>query len=169
MLAGSVCYSGHSGKASPLLHQYFAIELCADNVTGVFMESLSVSLIVLSVCFISGLCTVGQPVVLMIPLYRGFGMGLSASFVYAEKGIHALSEILLILVPEALSVSALAYLSVREALRMSNALMKYAARGESSDGSVLKLYCIRFGVLMLMSVIMTLAKVLLLYLFSGIV
>lgn len=169
MIAGSVWFSGHTGDISPVLHQYFSPQLSGVTVSCVFLESLASSILILLVCFVFGLCAIGQPVAAVLPLYRGFGIGISVSVGYAHGGASALPETLLILVPDVLAASAVTYIAVREAFRTSNALIKALCRGESSEKPLLKMYCIRFSVLLLISAVLASIKALLGYLLSGIV
>ena len=167
MLAGSVWYSGHSGHISPFLHQYFSPRLSGETVSEVFISTLMMGLFFTAIAFLSGLSAIGQPVAFIQPLYRGFGIGLSAAVEYSADGAGALPEILLLLLPKALIASVISFIAVREALRSSCVLMKAIAKAEVPERPVLRLYCLRFGVLSAFCIIAAAVDAILSYLISG--
>jgi len=169
MLAGSVWYSGHSGQISPLIHQFFAPCLSGETVSEVFISTLAIGLLFTAIAFFAGLSAVGQPVAVIHPVLRGFGIGVSAAVEYSAGGIGTLPDVALLLLPKAIIAAAISFIAVREALRSSCLLMKAVASGEAPERPELKLYCLRFAVLSVFCIIAAAFDALLSYLLSGIV
>ena len=170
IISGSVWASyGGDISASPLIHQYFAPQLCGNTLFEVFRNTLVTVSVFAAAAFFAGLSAFGQPVGLLMLVYRGFGIGASAAALYLAGGIHAIPAALLLLLPKALTASVTGILSAREAYRFSGRILTFACGTDEPerDSVALRLYCTKFLVLVLMALIISAADTLLNYLFAG--
>ena len=111
------------------------------------------SLFLLLTAFLSGLSAVGQPVELFILIYRGFGIGSAVTSLYTEAGSSAVMQVAVMILPKAVAFSALAALSVKEAVHFSSDMMHYCIYKEGcvNESCSFRAYCIRFIVLIALS------------------
>jgi len=138
-------------RNSPLANQYISPLFNGATLLEIIMNTfLSVSGI-LAVVFCTGFFAVGQPVAIMVLAYRGFGIGLSAAYTYMTFGKSGVYLTMLFIVPKIIATSVIIMLAVREAMKLSNIIYSYIFRDspEDSMGRYIRLYCIKFIVLIL--------------------
>lgn len=166
---GSLPVVSTAGESCPWVHQYFSPSLCGDTVSAIFAWTLLSSLIFLAAAFLAGTFVFGQSVGAALLVYRGVGVGVSVSAVYAEAGLRGLPAVAVLILPFALADLLLAVIAVREVMRSSNELLRFMLYGEkrSSERSSFRLYCIKFAVLALFSFVISLAVPLACYVFGG--
>ena len=166
---GSLPVISTAGADSPWLHQYFSPTLCGGTVFSIFTRTLLSSVIFLAAAFLAGAFAFGQTVGTALLVFRGAGIGVSVSAVYAAGGLRALPAVAVLILPFALAELFIAVIAVREVTRSSNSLLSFMASGgkRSSERSSFRLYCARFAVLALISFIISLAVPLTSYVFGG--
>ncbi|MBQ1464650.1 MAG: hypothetical protein IIZ18_07560 [Ruminococcus sp.] len=170
IVSGSVwASSGGASTASPLIHQYFAPQLCGNTLLEVFRNTLVTTSVFAAAAFFAGLSVFGQPVGALMLIYRGFGIGASAAALYIASGFHGIPAALLLLLPKALAAAVTGILSVRECMRFSGRIAEFSCGSDEPvrDTVALKLYCNRFLVLVTFAIIIAAADTLLNYLFAG--
>ncbi len=139
-------------------NQYF---VPSDNNMSVFVHIKGTfvwSAIFTGCVFCIGLCAIGKLLGILGLLYRGAGIGMSVSYVYASCGKESLLSVAAML-PKAVAFSVVAALSVREALRSSRNIFNYCMKGEVCNDNTLwfRSYCIKFIVLMILSLFISAA------------
>ena len=169
VVIGSIPAIKQAGETSPWLHQYFSPILCGDTVFSVFGKTLLSEIIFLTAVFLLGTFAFGQAAGGIMLIYRGIGIGVSVSQMYTVGGLRSLPAVAALALPYSLAVSLVAILAVRESMRSSNRILFYFATGKSvgSERRGLKMYCIRFAVLMIISLFISAADSLLNYIFAG--
>lgn len=101
--------------------------------------------------FVFGFCAIGQPATLAILLLRGFSIGCAVSSLYMEFGKSAITEALTLIVPFAVLTAFVLLLSARESIKFSNYFAAYAIKNEGNGKSnVLKLYLLKYFVIVIM-------------------
>lgn len=166
ILIGAVYGTGH-GVKSPWVHQYFLPEYSGGTIYEVFRNTF-VSLFLFTMAeFVMGLSAIGQPVGVLMLLYRGFGIGASVSSIYAEKSLHAVPEVLILILPECLAVSGITILSVREQMRLSRGVLTAVISEKTHTDKEFRLYCLEFLVLAVFSFLVAVFATLMNYVFSG--
>lgn len=134
----------------------------------IFSSTLIVSVLFLVAAFFSGLSAFGQPVGIALVILKGIETGLSSAFMYAGKGLSALPAVLVLNIPKAVALSVVVILAVREVLRSSSAVFGFLISGEHSTEQVnLKLYSIKFIVLVIIVFVISAADSLMNYIFAG--
>ncbi len=138
-----------------LCHGFIKLS-CTQTVTEIFTRSLSWTTFLLIMLMFSGFCSISQPAGIIILFWRGAALGVSVSYMYSIYGIKAAAISSLMILPHALSTSVILVYAAREALRLSNLSLLYIIEkcsDEENFSPQVKLYFIRFAVLMLLVVI----------------
>ena len=152
----------------PLLHQY-VMPYSDVRYTVMFAHTTVSSLIFLAAVFFAGFSAIGQPVAVLLLLYRSFGAGLAAAVMYGIYGIKAVPSVIILMFPKAAVLLLTAVIAVRESVRSSCGIIRCFLFGESTDNGGLKLYIVRFTVLAFISVLVSAGDAVLNYFFGGLI
>ncbi len=168
IITGAVFACLH-GVSSPWLHQYFSPVYSGDKPFDIFRNDMISSAVFIVAAFFIGLFAFGQPVGAAMLIYRGFGIGGSAAMMYSLYGNDAAAPVLVLITPKAVAVIILSVLAVRELIRSSGAIFSGIISENSHDEKRMnfKLYCIKFSVLLLLSLIVAAADTALNYISAG--
>ena len=166
ILIGAVYGTGHS-VTSPYIHQYLLPAYSGSTIYEVFRNTF-VSLGAFTVmAFLMGLSAFGQPVGLLMLLYRGFGIGVAVSYAYLSKGLHGIPTVLVLILPECIAVTFISVLAVRELIRLSKSMFMFMISDASHTEKTFRLYCLEFLVLILFSLVIAILATVCNYIFSG--
>jgi len=150
------------------LHQCFS-PLCSGNtVLEVFLNCLQMSGMFIGALFVLGFCSGGQLLCIALLIYRGIGMGAAAAQLYMLLGVSALPAVFVLVLPKAIVLSYITSLAARESLKLSKVqfmLVFSDVLPEEKMQRVVKLYCIKFTVLMIFVILVSAADSLFNYLF----
>ena len=116
--------SGRVGVANEssfgiLLQQMLSKNAASKGFLNLFLSSFFSSSMLLCISFVLGLCAVGSPGHIAIALFKGAGIGLSMSFIYAEYGIKGFAICALFILPSAIITSLAVMIACREGIRFS--------------------------------------------------
>lgn len=169
ILIGS--YIAVSDIDTDLFQKYLCPVLSGGTLSEFFRYTFISSLIFIAAAFLSGLFAFGQPLGIALIIGKGAEIGLSAVMMYSVKGISALPAVFLLNLPKSVAVSVVMILAVREVIRSSMSVLHglISDREYDSERADLKLYCIKFIVLIVIIFIISVADSLLNYIFAGIV
>lgn len=140
------------------LHQYFSPVLSGNTVLDVFTNDFFSSSIVIAAAFICGLFSCGQPAAASLLVYRGIGIGASSAHIYMLMGVKGLLPAAALLLPKALVISYITALGVREALKLSCIQFSFLFKDKLPEEKMqrtVKLYCIKFIVLIALMLIVS--------------
>jgi uncharacterized membrane protein SpoIIM required for sporulation len=117
--------------------QYSFLQLVVNSFAGTFFLVL--------VCFFLGFGSVFQPVELLVPLFKGLGLGISLADMYYSLGFNGLLLSLMLIIPNAVISSFALIIACRESIRMSNSI-KNILFGKSLDYNKIdfRLYITKF-------------------------
>ncbi len=152
IVIGSILFSVSESKfvSSEFVMQYISpFELKGSLLDFFGYSVLSYSLFVISF-FILGFCTFGQIMSVILIAFRGIGIGVSVSSMYALMGKKAILAVLLLAVPKLVATSVIFVVASRESLKLANKLYSYAFKALCDDEmkKYIRLYCIKFIVLL---------------------
>lgn len=159
VVIGAIIASGGKGTSiaeRSWLHQYFAPVYSGNTVLAVFRNTFFSSAIFLVSVFILGFFSIGQPLGIILLIYRGIGIGASVAQMYILNGTASLPSVLLLIIPKAIVLSFTAALGVREMLRLSSAQFRFLFTDDLPEEKMkreIKLYFIKFLVLILITVL----------------
>ena len=126
-------------------------------------------LIFLCAAYFTGLFVFGQACGIVLLMYRGIGIDASTGLMYIIHSESAIIPLILTFLPRATAAAFIAALAVRESVHNSKALLAFCVnsydKGENSIS--FKLYCIRYIVLMIFSIFISVADGAIAYLYSS--
>ncbi len=142
-------------KDSPLANQYVSPLFSGNTLLEIFRNTFLSASGILAVIFCTGFFAVGQPFSLAMLIYRGFGIGFSTAFTYMAFGKSGFYITMLFIVPKILATSVIIMLAVRESVRLSNIIYGYIFREtvQENMGKYIRLYCVKFIILVLLVLI----------------
>lgn len=136
-----------SGSLNELNTDYLSLR-SGSSYMSVMITSLFNSTILLAILFLGGLCAVAFPVVLVVPIYKGLGIGCSVAELYASMGQKGFIYALILILPSAVISCYALMIGTREAYRMSiecfGAIFKSKIYTVSENA---KLYLVKFLIL----------------------
>ena len=159
IIAGSIYGAAAGGQPPVWLHQYFLPSGREVPVLEQMRNTILSSGLFIAAVYLMGLSAFGQPVGAAMIVFRGFGIGLASALLYSEYGSSALPKVVILLMPKALAVTFISVIAVRELMRASGCVLKLWVYGEVVDERIvdLKRYSLKFAVLLLLSLLITLA------------
>ncbi len=107
-----------SGSLSRLNTDYLALRQNSSYMD-VMLSSLYNSTLMLIILFLGGLCALAFPVVLIVPVYKGLGLGCSVAQMYYSFGQRGILYALIFILPSAVISCYAIMIGTREAYRMS--------------------------------------------------
>ena len=126
-------------------------------------------LLFLGAAYLAGLFAFGRACGLALLMYRGIGIGVSAALMYVMYGKAAVLPVVFTFLPRASASAFIAAVAVRESVRNSRAILAFCMNEyDSSENSVsFKLYCLRFIVLIIFSILISAADGAVIHLYSS--
>lgn len=173
VLFGTMVYCGRDNKdifLNEALCNGFIKLTDSRSIIDVFYRAISwTSLLVILQCFL-GFCAISQPVEIFILFYRGMTLGISIAYTYGIYGTKGFVVSLFMILPHALITSVVLVYSAREALRFSNIYVCYLSNNisERTEEPEIKLYFVRFAVLMIFTFLSAVIDCIVTYLLTDI-
>ncbi len=146
----SYCVSGESFIESLGSFQKSFIERRSGmEVSRVLVSSLASSSLLLAAEFLLGMCAVGQPFELAVPVFRGMGLGLTLAQLYAAYGSGKMLFSMGLILPSGIITALVLIAGARESLALSCVYFKLTLsdRQEKGLAESFKLYAAKFMVL----------------------
>ncbi|MGN0622206.1 MAG: stage II sporulation protein M [Porcipelethomonas sp.] len=135
----------------------FIKEYMPKTALNLFICSLKPILMLLTLQFVLGFFAIGQPLIIITIIVKGITSGISASAVYLEYGLKGIAVNLALLVPYVILSSFIVIIGARESLRLSAGFLSYALGKNDNNKPEVKLYFLKFAVLMFFSLIVSAA------------
>lgn len=110
----------------------------------VFLASFASSFLFLLLCFLCGLSMWGAFFIPLIPVFRGFGLGLTSGYLYAVYGGKGILFNLVVILPGAFLCCLSILLAAREGMRFSRMVAGHGA-DSGVNGAKVRLYSLHFG------------------------
>lgn len=108
-------------------------------------SSFGATALMLLILFFCGFCTISQPVIFLLLLFRGMGYGFSIGGLYAEKGLWAAQYIFLLLFVPMLLGALLLICAARTSFFLSIRLFKKALTPSDQDERYrMQRYCVKY-------------------------
>ena len=138
-------------------------------VLSIFVASLASSFLFLLFCFLCGLSIWGAYCVPLAPLFRGFGMGITAGYLYAAYGFQGFLFHLAVILPGAFICLIAILIASRESILFSKKihLDRKTEEQEAQPKNNVRHFFIRFSILTGILIIGALVDVLTTVCFSG--
>lgn len=141
-----------------LCWNYLALLECG-SAPEVIKVTFLASAVFLLAAYFAGLFAFGQPIGAAMIFFRGFGAGLASAWLYRSFGADAAAKVFTMLLPYSMAVIALSIITVRELMRASGCVLKMWITGETRSERIidLRLYSLKFAVLLLISLLISVA------------
>lgn len=175
VLCGIVCGAIFTGMTDNL--DFFHRMLFTHNIfktrtdisfLSLFFRSFLPMGFLLVLQFFSGHFAFGQVFAYFTAVYRGIASGISASFVYIMLGVKGFFAVLVMIVPFAAATAAVIILGAREAVRQSRQVADFSFFGKNTNEPPdMKLYLVKYAVLVIFAVVLSLADSFLTCFLSG--
>lgn len=171
LLYGAVLSSASSQDTLDKLSfvtQGFMSKRAEQSLFYTFFNSLASSAILLLLLFVFGFSAIAQPVSLLVPVFRGLGLGVSMGYFYLNDGFKGAAFCLLLIVPQALISTLALVLGTRESIRFSNTFFSILLpKKEIETDGAFRLYFTKFGVLFCILLIAAVIDCICTFLFAG--
>ena len=172
LLVGVICvrYGADSlrGLATDIFEQA-RTDKSQQSVFALFFSDWLGSLCFLFAAFTVGLCAVGLPFLTLIPLIKGIYLGALGGYMYTQYGLSGIGYCALIVYHgAALMLAALVYACSESMMMSADICGMLVNKTKSPDkNNTLKLYCVRYGVLLAILFCASLINTAFFKLFSG--
>lgn len=120
-----------------------------QSILQTFLYSFGSVFFFLLVAYLLGFCSIGLPLILLIPLFQGLGLGSFMGYLYFTQGLHGIGYCLLILLPYTMLALIAIVIGCREAIRLAGTLFHsiLVGNGPPINPGALKLYHMKFLIL----------------------
>lgn len=170
LIFGSVCIRNLDStlveKVQNFINNYFIVQ-SQQSILLNFLSVLANEILILFVPFVFGLCLIGEPVMWIEPVIRGLGIGLISGYMYRNYNINGMKFYsVVILIPLALS-SAIMLIACHESILMTRDIKHTLKNSSEMKENYIKLYIIRYVVLLVAVVVISVISSLNVYFFSA--
>ena len=137
---------------------------------GVAAATFSSLFVILILLFVCGFCTISQPIIFCVPLFKGLGYGFSIGMLYANYGLTAIRYVAVLLLPVMLMGTCLLILACRASLLMAVSLFRMTVYADQQANLYrVRRYCIKFLAFTVICLLISLVDALLFYKLSGLI
>lgn len=160
------------GSLFELLHSYSVNYLATIRENTLFQNFFSLfssAFFYLLGAYLLGFSAIGQPFILLLPFFRGLGLGAFMGYFYVTYGLRGIGCCLLVVLPAALVALLALIIGCRESLRLSILLFSGFRSGKSASlgRNTLKLYHLKFLILIVFALISAILGTVCILLFAG--
>ena len=157
IVIGTFLAKSPSLAGNKLINQYFMVPNEGVRISSLISGTFLLSFFIIVMAFFFGSSAFGQPFGIFLLLYRGIGIGISASSMYISSGAAAIIPVAVTVLPKAVAFSVIAALAVRENIHYSCHILSHCffnREYETIKGG-LKLWSIKLIVLIVLSLIIS--------------
>ena len=119
-----------------------------------FINSLAVNAAFMLAVFVFGLCAVGLPLICILPIIRGVGIGMLSGYLYSNFALRGLGYCVLVIYPGLIPAIFALLLACSAGINSSYEMLLSisSAKAQRGDGSI-KIYCMRFLIICILIVL----------------
>lgn len=136
----------------------FYIDIKPISFWGCFLNSIFKNTILIAIIFMSGMCSIGHPMCILILFYKGIDVGVLISAVYSYPNITNWFPTLLHIIMDAVVSTFVLVLASKEGMRLSNKYFKLMVGGKIEDdfNQNIRLYLLKFAILFAIIILLSL-------------
>ena len=97
----------------------FSANTASKGFVSLMLSAFFSSSILICCAYFLGLCAIGSPAIVLIPIFKGAGIGLSMGYLYIQYGLKGIAISALCIMPQAILSSIAIIIASREGLRFS--------------------------------------------------
>ena len=155
-------------KLTIITNDYVSIHANQPLINTFANTFFSIAIFIL-VPYLLGYSSIGQLPTLLIPLFKGLGLGSAMGQLYASYGLKGIGYSALIIIPQTVISLFAIIVACRESIKLSNLLFYTFAskQGKDINLNTIKLYNIKFLILCVIALVASIVSALSVFLFSG--
>ena len=113
-----------------------------------FLSTLGTESVYMGLALIFGVCAFGEPVLWLLPLIKGLGLGLISGYLYQQHAVTGLSYFSAVILLPSVIASASELFACKESILMTRDINRILLKKQNADGlEMFKLYFMRYAVL----------------------
>ena len=118
-----------------------------------FINSLAVNAAFMLAVFVFGLCAVGLPLICILPIIRGVGIGMLSGYLYSNFALRGLGYCVLVIYPGLIPSIFALLLACSAGINSSYEMLLSlpSAKAQRGEGSI-KIYCMRFLIICILRI-----------------
>ena len=118
-----------------------------------FINSLAVNAAFMLAVFVFGLCAVGLPLICILPIIRGVGIGMLSGYLYSNFALRGLGYCVLVIYPGLIPAIFALLLACSAGINSSYEMLLSLSSGKAQRGEgSIKIYCMRFLIICILIV-----------------
>ena len=170
VLSGVILYvfppGGYAVQFETVAEDYMSGRLNKEFAE-ILVNSFCEPFVMLLVCFVLGMSAIAHPAEYIVPVFHGFGTGITLAGVYNLYGIKGIGITALMIIPGKVFSAFAVMIAVREALNMSSDIYYASFRRNGSETRIdFKLYFTKYVILCAMVVPAAFAESILIFFFA---
>lgn len=113
-----------------------------------FLSTLGTESVYMGIALIFGVCVAGEPVLWLLPLIKGLGLGMISGYLYQAHAVEGLIYFSAVILFPSVIASASELFACKESILMSRDINRILLKKQTADGvEMFKLYLMRYAVL----------------------
>lgn len=113
-----------------------------------FLSTLGTESVYMGIALIFGVCVAGEPVLWLLPLIKGLGLGMISGYLYQAHAVEGLIYFSAVILFPSVIASASELFACKESILMSRDINRILLKKQNADGvEMFKLYLMRYAVL----------------------
>lgn len=119
-----------------------------------FINSLALNAAFMLAAFVFGLCAVGLPLICILPIIRGVGIGMLSGYLYSNFALRGLGYCVLVIYPGLIPAIFALLLACSAGINSSYEMLLSlsSVKAQRGEGSI-KIYCMRFLIICILIVL----------------
>lgn len=157
MIIGAVSLKRADSYLSGAFSDMFSVYIRSKSSQSLgmnFINSLAVNAAFMLAVFVFGLCAVGLPLICILPIIRGVGIGMLSGYLYSNFALRGLSYCVLVIYPGLIPAIFALLLACSAGINSSYEMLLSlsSAKAQRGEGSI-KIYCMRFLIICILIVL----------------
>lgn len=156
MIIGAVSLKRADSYLSGAFSDMFSVYIrsrCSQSLGMNFINSLALNAAFMLAAFVFGLCAVGLPLICILPIIRGVGIGMLSGYLYSNFALRGLGYCVLVIYPGLIPAIFALLLACSAGINSSYEMLLSlsSAKAQRGEGSI-KIYCMRFLIICILIV-----------------
>lgn len=156
-------------KQLNIITKEYASSQRKESILSLMVNSFCSSFVFLLLPYLFGYSPIGQAGTLLVPLFKGLGLGATLGHLYLTFGLKGIGYSALIIVPQTVIALFAIMIACRESIKLSNLFFINILpdREKMVTTQTIKMYNIKYGILMFFILISAIVDAVFVVLFSG--
>lgn len=157
MIIGAVSLKRADSYLSGAFSDMFSVYIRSKSSQSLgmnFINSLALNAAFMLAAFVFGLCAVGLPLICILPIIRGVGIGMLSGYLYSNFALRGLGYCVLVIYPGLIPAIFALLLACSAGINSSYEMLLSlsSVKAQRGEGSI-KIYCMRFLIICILIVL----------------